>query len=178
MVSLSGARKAIRSALEQNQQEPIIFDDVSPELAQKIADLISSASFEHRYLRFEYDSETLQVNIIMPNSAYEIVHMWMEKMKADWQQLLPEDYDADIISRRSPQPNYCLGPNAATFPSVILEIGNTETYAKLVRDKCLWAQGSGGEVKVVILIEVQRLKDPMAARLELWRGDSFESYVS
>ncbi|KAF3907064.1 hypothetical protein ABW21_db0200599 [Orbilia brochopaga] len=181
--TLRSARDAIRDAFSQNQQQPITFDDASLGDAAQLELVVKSKSFEHRQLKLQYDSEKHQIRVTMPNSAYKVAVGWMERVKIEWETLLPKGYDDHFVTRSSPrfecfvgehwdaekEPDYCFGPCLAKFPSMVIEVGNSDSDEKLMQDKDFWLQGSGGAVKVVILIHLKF--KPIGAFVEIWRKD-------
>ena len=47
-----------------------------------------------------------------------------------------------------------LWPKGASWPSVILEAGYTETWQHLVNDRELWSTGSGFQVNIILLVKI------------------------
>lgn len=47
-----------------------------------------------------------------------------------------------------------LWPRGASWPSVILEAGYTESWQNLVNDRELWSTGSGFQVNIIILVKI------------------------
>ncbi|KAJ6256320.1 LOW QUALITY PROTEIN: hypothetical protein Dda_8818 [Drechslerella dactyloides] len=185
----------LKKALAMNQIEPLIFEKTTAGLAKEIAKVISGPSFEDRRLKYVQSSSSRQVTITktqlaqvfitIPSSARDIAPGWMERVKIAWETLLPESYNNHFVTRASPreyegcikEPDYSSGLVRATFPSLIIEVGLSQSYAKLLKDKDLWLVGSGGQVKAVVLIRVEKF-DPITVSLELWKNDSVEKFHS
>ncbi|KAF3916265.1 hypothetical protein ABW21_db0201810 [Orbilia brochopaga] len=187
ITSYRSARATIRAALAAGQQEPVKLSNIRPEIASKIVAELQSPSLEGRALRFSYDKTLEEVTITMPSSFHEFIFPWMHRVMVEWESVLPADHDDFFLIQEYncfvgryegfiKEPDFCLGPLQATFPSLVVEIGVPESYAQLLRDKDLWLQGSGGETKIVFLIKTKRA-DPLVASFEIWRASGSEIYA-
>ena len=71
------------------------------------------------------------------------------------------------------EPDFIITPNIAQRPSIVLECGWSESFPRLRRDKDLWIRGSGGLVKLVILINFNKLAHGRVSGIvEVWAGDA------
>lgn len=54
-------------------------------------------------------------------------------------------------------PDAGIYPHGRKWPSVVLEVGYSETYEALLQDADLLLEGSEGRIGVVIIVKLQRL---------------------
>lgn len=47
-----------------------------------------------------------------------------------------------------------LWPDGTPWPSVVLEVGYSETWPDLLADKHHWSVGSGNQINVIILVKI------------------------
>ncbi len=71
-------------------------------------------------------------------------------------------------------------PRGLQYPTIVLEAGWSESWPKLCEDRCLWSEGSGFNVKLVILVKVSQ-PDPSGvvhSKVEItsYDGDSANTF--
>ncbi|KAK6359006.1 hypothetical protein TWF696_000178 [Orbilia brochopaga] len=183
--TLKSYEDKVRGILEKWEVDPIVFEGVEPALAQELSDLLSGPEFsEGRNTRMTYDVQRQKVAIRMSTFVQGCVLDFMTKAWLTWS--LPPGSDDTFLTLGSPayncflgefagtikQPSYCVVPVGAIFPTLVIESGLKESYTDLCRDKDIWFKGSGGAVKVVMLIKAEQIDDKIIAFLEIWRAGS------
>lgn len=73
----------------------------------------------------------------------------------------------------SKEPDFSVTPKSATFPTLVVESGWSESFPRLRRDKDLWIHGGGGKIQLVLLIKWSSLSGGRVSGLiEVWAGDA------
>jgi hypothetical protein len=68
------------------------------------------------------------------------------------------------------EPDAYIQSKGCALPTVVFEVGYSESYPRLLRDKDLWLVGAAAHVNVVILIKWSLLtQSRMKGRVEVWR---------
>jgi hypothetical protein len=68
------------------------------------------------------------------------------------------------------EPDAYIQPKGCPLPTVVFEVGYSESYPRLLRDKDLWLVGAAAHVNVVVLIKWSLLtQSRIKGRLEVWR---------
>ena len=86
-----------------------------------------------------------------------------------------------VVGERSKQADGGLSPVATRngltdWPSVLIEVGDSQHLKDLRRDASWWLDHSGGRTRMVFIIKLN--KDPMSLRLECWQMIDDESQPS
>ncbi|KAJ6264514.1 hypothetical protein Dda_0661 [Drechslerella dactyloides] len=189
-LSLSSFKKQLRAVITDGVQDELLtFEGVDRDLALKCYDSLSTPQLRDHKLRFSYDSSSQTLTVFaMPSNEHECVADWLVKCWGTWllEGLLPRSSMLDLSMMGSPKqdkfagrfegsiklPDYCFKMRGLPFPTVVLETGMSESYAKLLRDKDIWITGSAGFTKVVLLVKITRGSGGVTAFLELWRTNS------
>lgn len=117
----------------------------------------------------------------MPKSAHEVVRGFFDKAiepllwNMDLTYHLEQDGSTKIDvggANREPDGQWVLNPVPAGSPSkptLILEVGLSETMAKLRRDAQMWTDPNRGGINIAMMLKVDRRKPKIT--IEMWTWD-------
>ncbi|KAG0136708.1 hypothetical protein HOY82DRAFT_589391 [Tuber indicum] len=179
-----------RDAIKCGKPEVLEFSHLtSADCEEVIKDLFHPANRleEHRF-RLHFSPPDHYLRVVIPSYLHEAAGSWLVEQYSEWRVdgLINATAARSIIMPVSPrvtnfvegyagsikEPDFSFVPLGAggmrrDFPSVVLEAGWTSTEAGLVRDRCHWHEGSGGEVMVVILVKLFRPRTGDQVRVTL-----------
>ncbi|KAJ6260481.1 hypothetical protein Dda_4707 [Drechslerella dactyloides] len=174
----------------------MVFNGVDPKLAYEVSKVLSGPKWECRKIGFGYDARFNQIRLRLHNEFGCAKKYMKELWEQPWASLLPEDAGEHFIHSGNPrmidfdgpykncmqEPDYCVFPTLSNgryrFPSIVIQEGTSDMHTHLIRDKDLWLNGTFGDTRVVILIEVTRIISGVQAVLEIWRKDRISQRIT
>jgi hypothetical protein len=185
----SDIRKKI---LNTNHSAEITYSSVPPDWGTLIVDSIDShEDTERSNAKINYNTVTQTVRIrIMPTLLHECHGNWMRNVEDDWreQNLVTGRQLRNLTMLMSPlqsrftgpyansrkEPDYCLKPANEYQPSLVIEMGWTESHRELMEDMRLWMVGGHPYVKIVIIIKfaLRRRSNEVTGKVGLYVPDA------
>ncbi|KAE8313288.1 hypothetical protein BDV41DRAFT_536829 [Aspergillus transmontanensis] len=128
------------------------------------------SGLERNPARMCYNSFTETLSVEMPSwihgSGFDWINMWIFTMMLQGyirqgsllaRTCITLEGFSGRFSGSAKEPDCFIAPGGI-WPSITLEVGYSETYAKLLRDADLLLEGSEGEIRVMILVKVVPLR--------------------
>ncbi|KAJ5908498.1 hypothetical protein N7495_001180 [Penicillium taxi] len=174
----------------QSAKSFIILTDVSPELGSELLNLL-----DERYPRVRkgFFLEDREVTLKMPSYTHDAPHMWLHQQLTKWEHdgLLTGRENLRLLLGSSPkvtcvyppfvgsskEPDTFICPRGLplakrSHPTVVIEVGMSQSHASLKRDAKLWLEGVGTNVKKVLIVKFFTTRPGVKGNLEKWGRDT------
>ncbi|KAG0129605.1 hypothetical protein HOY82DRAFT_651845 [Tuber indicum] len=169
----------IVKAIKSGKPEVLELADLSPKDSTLLLEGLFDPKnhFEERGFRVHFSAPDHHLRVVMPSYLHEAAGGWLGRQYGWWRTsgLIDDDADEAMDMLPSPrvdnfvgqfatsvkEPDFSfvpVGPNGLRrdFPSIVLESGWTSSGPELVDGRIVWHEGSGGRVRVVILVKAYK----------------------
>ncbi|KAJ5555248.1 hypothetical protein N7461_003718 [Penicillium sp. DV-2018c] len=152
----------------------LYYDTITKEDFTSLYSKLSPTTRRPRYL---YNHKNLILQVRMPASRHEDIvdqlkEMINTKLRAagidratTWSNLAP----LYTFGHVSAEPDGCWGPASDNNPTIIMEVGNSETSGQLLLDGRHWLENIHSSVQVSILVKLK--KNPDVIQISIWELD-------
>ncbi|PWY81675.1 hypothetical protein BO94DRAFT_520444 [Aspergillus sclerotioniger CBS 115572] len=177
--------QAKHGILSPDQPFPLQYTAIEEKIGHTVAcNLSEDKDIKPRSIRITYNPIIKTLHIKKPVWGHDIFSSWAEheRIRACISGFFTPDetdgfwlYKSPLVNKFPPpfqstikEPEWCIAPFGEFIPTIVCEIGCSES--SLTEDKDLWMTAGGSHVNVVILLKWSALdEDCVSGYFEIWR---------